>query len=65
MNIENDDNEKYEELTELLDENASAFDKLLFLNKELFVMVENSISLDLLAKLLCLKWLMKKQFIKK
>lgn len=44
--------EKYEELTELLDENTTAFDKLLFLNKELFIMVENSISLDLLAKLL-------------
>ncbi len=44
--------EKYEELTDKMDENISAFDKLLFLNKELFTMVENSISLDLLAKLL-------------
>ncbi|MBR5236522.1 MAG: TetR/AcrR family transcriptional regulator [Clostridia bacterium] len=44
--------EKYEELTETLPENMSAFETLLYLNKELFTMVENSISLDLLAKLL-------------
>lgn len=44
--------EKYEELTEELTDSMSAFDKLIFLNKELFTMVENSISLDLLAKLL-------------
>ncbi len=44
--------DKYEELTHELDENMSAFDTLIFLNKELFTMVENSISLDLLAKLL-------------
>lgn len=44
--------EKYEELTERLDDNMSAFEKLIFLNKELFAMVENSISIDLLAKLL-------------
>lgn len=44
--------EKYEELIEELDEKMPPFEKLLFLNKELFAMVENSISLDLLAKLL-------------
>ena len=44
--------EKYEVLTERLDDNMSAFEKLIFLNKELFAMVENSISIDLLAKLL-------------
>ncbi len=44
--------EKYDELTEQLDDTMSAFDTLLFLNRELFTMVENSISLDLLAKLL-------------
>ncbi len=44
--------EKYEELTEKLDDKGSAIEKLIFLNKELFTMVENSISLDLLAKLL-------------
>ncbi len=44
--------EKYEELIKELDDNMPSFEKLLFLNKELFSMVENSISLDLLAKLL-------------
>jgi AcrR family transcriptional regulator len=44
--------EKYEELTERLEGKTSAFEKLVFLNKELFKMIENSISLDLLAKLL-------------
>lgn len=44
--------EKYEELTEQLTDEISAFEKLLFLNRELFTMIENSISLDLLAKLL-------------
>ena len=44
--------EKYEELIEKMDENLSSFEKLIFLNRELFFMVENSISLDLLAKLL-------------
>ncbi len=44
--------EKYEELTESLKKIPKAFDKLLYLNHELFSMIENSISLDLLAKLL-------------
>ena len=43
--------EKYEELTEQLTEDKHSFDKLMFLNRELFFMIENSISLDLLAKL--------------
>ena len=43
--------EKYEELTEQLTEDMHSFDKLMFLNRELFFMIENSISLDLLAKL--------------
>ena len=43
--------EKYEELTETLDPDMHSFDKLMYLNRELFLMVENSISLDLLAKL--------------
>ena len=43
--------EKYEELMEVMDKNMNSFDKLMFLNKELFKMVENSISLDLLARL--------------
>lgn len=44
--------EKYEELTEVLDSDMSAMDQLLFLNRELFGMIENSIALDLLARLL-------------
>ncbi|MCB7319174.1 TetR/AcrR family transcriptional regulator [Lacrimispora sp. 210928-DFI.3.58] len=44
--------EKYEELTELLPPEMSAMEQLLFLNRELFGMIENSISIDLLARLL-------------
>ncbi len=43
--------EKYEELTETIDENMSSFDTLMYLNEELFGMIENKISLDLLARL--------------
>ena len=43
--------EKYEELKEQLKPEMHSFDKLMFLNRELFFMIENSISLDLLAKL--------------
>ncbi len=43
--------EKYEELMEELTPEMHSFEKLMFLNRELFLMVENSISLDLLAKL--------------
>ncbi|MGN1348663.1 MAG: TetR/AcrR family transcriptional regulator [Acutalibacteraceae bacterium] len=43
--------EKYEELTETLDSEMTAFDTLMYLNLELFAMIENSISLDLLARL--------------
>ena len=44
--------DKYEELTECLTPSMAAMDKLLFLNSELFGMIENSISMDLLARLL-------------
>ena len=46
--------EKYEELMEILDARPqmSAMDRLLFLNSELLGMIENSISMDLLARLL-------------
>ena len=44
--------EKYEELMDTLTPKMSAMDKHLFLNSELFGMIENSISLDLLARLL-------------
>lgn len=44
--------EKYEELMKTLDPEMNAMDQLLYLNSELFGMIENSISLDLLARLL-------------
>ncbi len=43
--------EKYEELMETMDENMDSFDKLLFLNVELFTMIENTVPLDLLARM--------------
>ena len=43
--------EKYEELIQELSPDMNAMDQLLFLNQELFRMIENSISLDLLARL--------------
>ena len=42
---------KYEELTETLDPNQDRFEQLMYLNRELFAMLENSISLDLAARL--------------
>jgi AcrR family transcriptional regulator len=44
--------EKYQQLQETMDPQMPAMDKLLFLNSELFRMVENQVSLDLLARLL-------------
>lgn len=44
--------QKYEELKKTMPENMSSFDKLLYLNRELFSMVENKVSLDILARLL-------------
>lgn len=44
--------EKYEQLRGQLDEGMHAFDKLMFLNRELFRMIEDRISLDLLARLI-------------
>lgn len=43
--------EKYEELMETLDPEMNSFEVLMYLNQELFSMIENSISLDLLARL--------------
>lgn len=43
--------EKYQELYRLLSDKQTCFEQLIFLNQELFAMVENSISLDLLARL--------------
>ena len=44
--------EKYEELTDVMDPEMSAMDRLLFLNRELFWMIENRVSMSLLARLL-------------
>lgn len=44
--------EKYEALLETMDPTMSAMDKLLFLNSELFLTIENTVPMDLLARLL-------------
>lgn len=44
--------EKYQELSQCLDPEINAMEKLLFLNDQLFAMIENSVSVDLLARLL-------------
>lgn len=43
--------EKYKELMETMDPQMHSFDKLMYLNHELFLMIENSISLELLARM--------------
>ena len=43
--------QKYEELMKTMDPAMDRFDQLMYLNRELFAMIENSISLDLLARL--------------
>ena len=43
--------EKYEELMACMDPEKDRFEVLMELNRELFAMIENSISLDLLARL--------------
>ena len=42
---------KYSELAETMDRSANAFELLMFLNRELFAMVESTVSLELLARL--------------
>lgn len=44
--------EKYEELIEVMDPKLDSYGKLLYLNNELFAMIENSIAIELLARLL-------------
>lgn len=44
--------EKYQALTETMPAEMNSFDKLIYLNHELFFMIENSVSLELLARLL-------------
>lgn len=43
--------EKYEELVETMDPSLSPIDKLIYLNQELFLMIENTVSIDLLCQL--------------
>ena len=43
--------EKYEELMPTLEPEQDAIEKLLYLNRELFGMIENTVSLELLARL--------------
>lgn len=43
--------EKYEEIIPSLDPEMHSFEKLLYINQELFSLIEDSISLDLLARL--------------
>ena len=44
--------EKYAQLKETLDPEMHAFDKLMYLNRELFRMIEDRVSMDLLARLI-------------
>lgn len=43
--------EKYDELEDSIDDSMNAFDKLMLFNSELFGMIENTVSIDLLARL--------------
>ena len=43
--------QKYEALMATIDPEMDRFDQLMYLNRELFAMIENSISLDLVARL--------------
>lgn len=44
--------EKYEQLMEVMDPSIGAMDKLIYLNHELFAMIDGGVSMDLLARLL-------------
>ena len=44
--------EKYEQLMEIMDPNLDAMEKLIYLNHELFAMIDGGVSMDLLARLL-------------
>ncbi|MCI8608312.1 MAG: TetR/AcrR family transcriptional regulator [Firmicutes bacterium] len=43
--------EKYQELIETMDENLSPVDKLIYINHELFLMIDNTVSVELLSQL--------------
>lgn len=44
--------EKYAELESTMDPSLSPLDKLIFMNHELFLMIENTVSVDILGRLL-------------
>ena len=44
--------EKYEELMEVMDPTLDAMEKLIYLNHELFAMIDGGVSIDLLSRLL-------------
>ncbi len=43
--------EKYEELLDIMDPELAPLDKLIYMNRELFLMIENTVSVTLLCKL--------------
>ncbi|MGN1230564.1 MAG: TetR/AcrR family transcriptional regulator, partial [Anaerotignum sp.] len=43
--------DKYQELIPTLDKDMDSFDQLMYLNQELFLMIDNSVSLDLVARM--------------
>ena len=43
--------EKYDELAETMDDSLSPVEKLIFMNQELFLMIDNTVSVDLLSQL--------------
>ena len=43
--------DKYKELIQIMDDNMSTMEKLMYLNTELFDMIENTVPIDLLAKM--------------
>jgi Transcriptional regulator len=43
--------ERYEELVQEMDSDMNSYDKLMYLNQELFVTIEHSVSMELLASL--------------
>ena len=43
--------DKYQELIPTLSEDMDSFEKLMYLNQELFLMIDNSVSLDLVARM--------------
>ena len=43
--------EKYEEIMDTIDPNLNPIDKLIYMNKELFLMIENTVSVTILSQL--------------